>query len=167
MKYITQKKLSEKLEPINLQALIAQETNGRMRIRLLALSHIKDGADRTQAAKYLKVSRRIVNDWTKRSFTNGLEGLNEKARTGRHSKLTTAQLSQLKEYVQSHSIKENGGRLTAKTLVSFINEKFEVKYSKANIYRLLHSLNFSWITSRSRHPRQSKEIQEDFKKNSK
>ena len=44
MKYITQKQLSEKLEPINLQALIAQETNGRMRIRLLALSHIKDGA---------------------------------------------------------------------------------------------------------------------------
>ncbi|MFT6776953.1 MAG: hypothetical protein ACJAV1_002552, partial [Paraglaciecola sp.] len=29
MKYITQKQLSEKLEPINLQALIAQETNGR------------------------------------------------------------------------------------------------------------------------------------------
>jgi hypothetical protein len=26
MKYITQKQLSEKLEPINLQALIAQET---------------------------------------------------------------------------------------------------------------------------------------------
>ncbi|MFT5814271.1 MAG: hypothetical protein ACI9VT_002031 [Psychroserpens sp.] len=37
MKYITQKQLSEQLEPINLQALIAQETNGRMRIRLLAL----------------------------------------------------------------------------------------------------------------------------------
>ncbi len=73
MKYITQKQLSEKLEPINLKALIAQETNGRMRIRLLALSHIKDGADRAQAAKYLKVSRRIVNDWTKRVFTNGLE----------------------------------------------------------------------------------------------
>jgi hypothetical protein len=46
MKYITQKQLSEKLEPINLQALIAQEINGRMLIRLLALSHIKDGADR-------------------------------------------------------------------------------------------------------------------------
>ncbi|MFT6195686.1 MAG: hypothetical protein ACJASU_002615 [Cognaticolwellia sp.] len=55
MKYITQKQLSEKLEPINLQPLIAQETNGRMRIRLLALSHIKDGVERAQTAKYLKV----------------------------------------------------------------------------------------------------------------
>jgi hypothetical protein len=37
MKYITQKQLSKKLEPINLQVLITQETNGRMRIRLLAI----------------------------------------------------------------------------------------------------------------------------------
>ena len=59
MKYITQKQLSEKLEPINLHALIAQQTNGRMRIRLLALSHIKDGANRAQSAKYLKVSRLV------------------------------------------------------------------------------------------------------------
>jgi hypothetical protein len=78
MKYITKKQLSEKLEPINLKALIAQETNGRMRIRLLALLHIKDGADRTQAAKHVKVSRKVVNDWAKKFFNEGLEGLNEK-----------------------------------------------------------------------------------------
>ena len=61
-------------------------------------------------------------------------------------------------------IKESGGRLNAETLVSLINEKFGVKYSRTNVYRLLHALNFSWITSRSRHPKQSQEIQEDFKK---
>jgi len=32
------------------------------------------------------------------------------------------------------------------------------------VYFLLHLLNFSWITSRSRAPKQSEEIQEDFKK---
>ena len=74
MKYITQKQLSEKLEPINLQALIAQETNGRMRIRLLALSHIKDGANRAQTAKYLKVSRKVVNDWAKIFLMRDLKG---------------------------------------------------------------------------------------------
>ncbi|MFT6193208.1 MAG: hypothetical protein ACJASU_000102 [Cognaticolwellia sp.] len=74
MKDITQKQLSEKLEPINLQALIAQETNGRIRIRLLALSHIKDGADRAQTAKYLKVSRKVVNDWAKKFLMRDLKG---------------------------------------------------------------------------------------------
>jgi transposase len=164
MKYITKKQLSEKLEPINLKALIAQETNGRMRIRLLALLHIKDGADRTQAAKHVKVSRKVVNDWAKKFFNEGLEGLNEKTRSGRRSKLTEDQLSELKEYVQRHSIKESGGRLNAAALVSVIDDKFGVKYSRTNVYRLLHALNFSWITSRSRHPKQSQEIQEDFKK---
>ena len=164
MKYITQKQLSDKLDPINLTTLIAQETNGRMRIRLLALLHIKEGADRAQAAKYLKVSRKAVNDWARKFFNNGLEGLNEKTRSGRRSKLTQNQLLELKEYVQSHSIKESGGRLNAAALVSVINDKFEIKYSRTNVYRLLHALNFSWITSRSRHPKQSQEIQEDFKK---
>ena len=96
--------------------------------------------------------------------SHGIKGLNEKPRSGRRSKLTTAQLSELKEYVQSHSIKESGGRLNAEALVSVINEKFGVKYSKTNVYRLLHALNFSWITSRSCHPKQSQEIQDDFKK---
>ena len=167
MKYITQKQLSTKLEPLNLKALIAQETNGRMRIRLLALSHIKDGADRAKTAKYLKVSRKSVNDWAKKFFNEGMSGLLEKTRSGRRSKLTETQLSELKAYVQSHSIKEKGGRLKAETLVSVIEEKFGVKYSRTNVYRLLHALNFSWITSRSRHPKQSQEIQDDFKKNSK
>ena len=135
-----------------------------MRIRLLALLHIKNGAGRTQTAKHLKVSRKVVNDWAKKFFNEGLEGLNEKTRSGRRSKLTEAQLSELKEYVQCHSIKESGGRLNAAALVSVINDKFGVKYSRANVYRLLHALNFSWITSRSRHPKQSQKIQEDFKK---
>lgn len=85
------KKLSEKLEPINLKALIAQETNGRMRIRLFALSHIKDGAYRTQTTKYLKVSRKVVNDWARKFFNDAIEGLKEKTRSEHRSKLTTTQ----------------------------------------------------------------------------
>ncbi|MBA6341887.1 hypothetical protein H4J59_12905 [Colwellia sp. MB02u-10] len=33
-----------------------------------------------------------------------------------------------------------------------------------NIYWLLHQLGFSWITSRSRHPKKSQEIRDDLKK---
>jgi hypothetical protein len=39
-----------------------------------------------------------------------------------------------------------------------------VSYSLTKIYRLLHRLNFSWVTSRSKHPKQSQDAQEDFKK---
>ena len=88
MKYISQKELQERLKPIDFKALIAKETNGRLRIRLLALSHIRDGANRAEAAQYLKVNRRMVNDWVKRFFNEGLDGLKEKSRTGSPKKLT-------------------------------------------------------------------------------
>ncbi|MFT6920773.1 MAG: hypothetical protein ACJA2G_003426 [Cognaticolwellia sp.] len=61
-------------------------------------------------------------------------------------------------------VKPKGGRLKAQTLVAYITQEFKVDYSIDNIYRLLHQLGFSWITSRSRHPKQSDEVQEAFKK---
>jgi len=164
MKYISQKQLQEKLKSIDIKSLIAKETNGRMRIRLLALSHIKDGVNRAKTAIYLKISRKAVNDWSKKFYENGLDGLKEQPRIGRPCHLTAEQLITFKDYVLKNSIKPNGGRLTGKSLVSYIQEEFGVTYCLDNIYRLLKSLNFSWITSRSKHPKQSQEIQEDFKK---
>lgn len=149
---------------IDFKSLIAKETNGRMRVRLMALSHIKEGANNSQTARNLHISRRIVNEWVKRFYEQGLEGLLEEPRSGRPCKLTKQQLAQLSEYVRNNSVKENGGRLKAQTIVTYIAQEFQVKYCVFNIYRLLHQLGFSWITSRSKHPKQSEEVQEDFKK---
>lgn len=52
----------------------------------------------------------------------------------------------------------------AKDVGLFIQSEFGVTFKQANIYRLLHQLGFSWITTRSRHPKQSQAIQEAFKK---
>ncbi|MFT6918003.1 MAG: hypothetical protein ACJA2G_000615 [Cognaticolwellia sp.] len=41
------------LKSIDYKSLIAKETNGRMRVHLMALSHIKDGANNTQTARKL------------------------------------------------------------------------------------------------------------------
>jgi len=51
------------LKDIDFPPLIAKQQNGRMRIRFKALSHIKNGANRTQTAKYLQVSRRMETSW--------------------------------------------------------------------------------------------------------
>jgi transposase len=80
------------LKDIDFPPLIAKQQNGRMRSRLIALSHIKNGVNRTQTAKYLQVSRRMVNEWVKRFNEEGLEGLKEKPRSGRPHVLSTEQL---------------------------------------------------------------------------
>ena len=147
---------------IDFKSLIAKETNGR--VRLMALSHIKEGANNAQTARNLHISRRIVNDWLKSFYAHGLEGLKEKPRSGRPSRLNEAQLTQLSDYIHNNSIKESGGRLNALALVNYIAQEFKLNYCVSNVYRLLHQLGFSWITSRSRHPKQSEEVQGDFKK---
>ena len=47
---------------------------------------------------------------------------------------------------------------------SYIEEHFGKTYHLDSVYVLLKKLGFSWITSRSKHPKQSKRAQEDFKK---
>ena len=49
-------------------------------------------------------------------------------------------------------------------MLKHLFENFGVKYNITSVYRLLHALNFSWVTSRSRHPKQSKKNPRRFKK---
>jgi len=51
-------------------------------MRLLVLSHVKSGANKAETARYLKVSRRIVNEWVARFYAKGIDGLREKKRGG-------------------------------------------------------------------------------------
>ena len=148
----------------NIRQIIASTTNARLRIRLLAVSHFIDGKNRTQIAQFLKVSRASVNKWVKCYLDNGLAGLKEKKHTGRPKGLTESQLQQVKNYVVNSAVKSDGGRLQGKDVQAYILSEFNVQYQKTNIYHLLHGLNLSWITTRSKRQKQSIEAQEDFKK---
>ncbi|MBB1507702.1 winged helix-turn-helix domain-containing protein [Pseudoalteromonas sp. SG41-1] len=49
-------------------------------------------------------------------------------------------------------------------MAQYIYDQFNIRYHTDHIYKLLKKRGFSWITSRSKHPKQSKESQEAFKK---
>lgn len=148
-----------------LLALSKSEKNSRKRIRLLALSHFLDGKSRTYIAEILKVSRTSVNLWVSNYLTDGLEGLESKKPKGRTSYLTQQQKQMLCSYIEEHGYdKHEGGRLTGKRVLAYIEKKFGVTYHPDAIYKLLKSLGFSWITSRSRHPKQQTGVQDAYKK---
>ncbi|TEW55677.1 transposase [Psychromonas sp. RZ22] len=128
---------------INFHPLIAQETNARMRIRLIALSHIQDGASNTQTARYLKVSRHSVNNWVKQFNEEGIAGLKEKSRSGRPSRLSPNQQKQLSIYIRESNIKLNGNNSSAPIVLNYIKHEFGIEYKLKNIYRILNQLNFS------------------------
>jgi len=148
----------------NFAELINATTNARQRLKLLAVSHFLEGKSRTDIATFLKVSRRSVNIWIKAYLHSGLIGLEVKPRSGRPHRLTPEQLANIKQYVIDNAIKSEGGRLQGKDIKEYIETTFGVTYQKTNIYHLLNKLNLSWITTRSKHPKQSEEIQASFKK---
>ncbi len=148
----------------DLQSLINSTSNARLRLRYLAISHFQEGRSRTEIAKYLKVSRGSVNKWVKAYLDNGLEVLKEKPHTGRPYRLTLEQRQQLKDYVLDNAVKPKGGRLQGKDIALYIEKTFGVTYQKSALYQLLHNIGLSWITTRSKHPKQSEEAQEAFKK---
>ena len=144
--------------------LAKTEQDHRIKMRYLALYHFKLGENKTQIAKFLGVNRGSVNTWVSRYLTHGLDGLQSKSSTGRPPKLSKQQLQKVAEYVVLNAVKPDGGRMIAEDLRGYIQDTFQINYTLRNIYWLLHGSGFSWITSRSKHPKQSQEAQDAFKK---
>jgi len=132
----------------------------------MAVQKFNEGDSRASIARTLNVSRRLVNEWISAYLSHGFDGLALKLATGRPPLLNDEEKSTLKKYVLSHAVKPQGGRLMGKDIQKHIKETYGVKYHIRNIYHLMKELNIVWITSRSKHPKQDLEAQEDFKKNS-
>lgn len=154
----------DSLKDIDFKALASKQKSIQMKMRLLALSHFQQGHSRTEIAKFLKVSRTSVNKWVRTFLEEGLDGLQERPRTGRPAFLTPIQKKQLTDHIELRAKSREGGRLTGADIHTYIMQEFGKAYHPDSIYYLLKHLGFSWITSRSRHPKQSDKIQEDFKK---
>ncbi|WP_166370773.1 winged helix-turn-helix domain-containing protein [Psychromonas sp. SA13A] len=144
---------------------IPYTNNASLKLRYLAVQKFHDGHSRTSIAKILNVSRRLVNEWITKYLSGGFDALALKKATGQPSRLSNEQKSQLKEYVISHAVKAQGGRLMGKDIQKYIQDTFNVNYCVRNIYRLMKELGIVWITSRSKHPKQDLAAQEAFKKN--
>ncbi|HDY7739958.1 TPA: IS630 family transposase [Vibrio vulnificus] len=154
----------DSLNNIDFKKLASQQKSIQMKMRLLALAHFKDGHSRTQIAKFLKVSRASVNKWVQTFLEKGLEGLQEKPRTGRPAFLNAEQREQLSQYIKARAMDSSGGRLTGNDIHAYIVNEFGKHHHPDSIYYLLNHMGFAWITSRSKPPRQSQQIQDDFKK---
>jgi len=148
---------------VEVRRLAKTEKRSRIRMRYLAILHFIEGKTKADIARCLKVARGSVNKWVNAYLNNGLDGLKNATNPGRPAKLTPAQLEALSAYVKEHGVSDSGGRLQAKDVGEFIFHEFNVKYQNRNIYRLLHHLGFSWITSRSKHQKQDEEAQNLFK----
>ena len=112
------------LKNTDFNVLIKTAKTLQMKVRFLALAHFKEGSNRTEIAKSLKVSRTSVNRWVKAFLEEGLNGLVHKPGAGRPSYLTNTQKAQLSLFIKQRASTSQGGRLTGVDIGSYITEHF-------------------------------------------
>jgi transposase len=146
------------------KSLSQTEPHPRTRIRLLALSHIQNGKKYAEVANYLQVNLTTVKMWISRFKKEGIEGLSEKQRSGRKSKAVGLSKEIRKAIIKLQNNRA-GGRVTLKDIQAMLAKDFNIYYKNLNgVYYLLKRLNFSWISSRSKHPKQDLKAQSLYKK---
>ena len=147
------------------KSLAKRTKDHRLQLRLLALYHFKDGKSRYQIADYLQVSRTSVNKWISQFLTGGFDALQSKKSPGRPCRYIEQQLQQICDYIANYQKKTKGGRLTGERLHHYIEHEMGLTYHPNTVYKILRKLGFSWITSRSKHPKYDEGKVEEFKKN--
>ncbi len=136
--------------------------------RLLALALVLSGASRTEAARAAGMDRQTLRDWVHRYNAEGVEGLRDRARSGRPPQLSEAQLAELKQLVEDGPDVEVHGvvRWRCVDLRAEIKERFDVDHSERHVERLLGQLGLGRLSVRPRHPRADEAAQQALKKTS-
>ncbi|KAF3977922.1 MAG: transposase [Methylococcales symbiont of Iophon sp. n. MRB-2018] len=141
------------------------EKNPRTRVRLIGLSHIQNGKSYEQVAQYLLQSLSAVKQWVRHYKDDGIDGLKEKQRSGRPSKAHTQNHTRLLKSILAMQDNKKGGRVRLKDIQNMLSKDFNIHYQDiSGVHYLVTKLGLSGISSRSKDPKQDKEVQAHTKK---
>ncbi len=154
------------LSGIDFFQLAKQEPNPRIRIRLLALGNLQAGKTKKEVIGIFNISFPTLRKWVTRFAAEGIDGLKEKPGKGRKRKLSLEHEEEFRKEVELLQEQKEGGRIRGQDIQVLLKEKFCVDHALPSVYHVLKRCGMSWISSRSKHPKTSLEIQEDFKKKS-
>lgn len=147
----------------NFEELYKERGQQKYGVRLLALWKIQSGLTETAVCKFIGKTPNTIRSWRKLYEKGGLEELLS-IQSGRGRKSRLPNMDSIKKDIELLQDSRPGGRAKCKDVVDMISKKYNVCYSQSGMYHVLHRLGFSWITSRSKHPKKDFLAQEDFKK---
>jgi transposase len=152
--------------PDDFEALYKQRGQQKYGLRLFALWKIQSGVTETVVCELISKTHSTIRKWRQLYEEKGLEEL-LKIRKGRGRKPRIKTSSQIDLALEAWNKKTKGGRIRVQDLVDYFSNEKGICYSVSGFYHVLHRLGYSWITSRSRHPKQNQETIDAFKKTSK
>ena len=158
--------LPDDFQQYDFLSMMKNESHARNRIRLLAMHHLQSGKGLTAVSDIVKNGYTTVQSWLRRFRQAGFTGLFESPRSGAPKKVTPQAEQWLYDEIKALSESKTGGYITGQELQKLLLEQHTIKCSLKTVYNTLHRLGFSWITSRSMHPKGDPQIQQAYKKTS-
>jgi transposase len=161
-------KLREDYSAADLRRLAKRSKDANQSRRLLSLAAVREGKDRTEAARIGGMDRQTLRDWVHRFNAEGPEGLRDHRGEGRAPRLSEAQRMELSAIVETGPDANTDGvvRWRRIDLQAVIAKRFGVDYHERYVGKLLKALGFSHISARPRHPGQDVRVMEEYKKTS-
>lgn len=124
----------------DIEALLKSKEEFRIASRLISILSLAKGESSRKAQELLLLSHNQILIWAKRFNEQGLDGLKDKPKSGRKSKITSEQLSILRKIITKESPTKYGYESktwTAKILVDMIENQFNITYSDDMVYVIL------------------------------
>src|ERR1700741_3279322 len=114
-----------------LRRLAAKVKDAAQARRLLALAAVRDGMNRTEAARIGGMDRQTLRDWAHRFNQHGPNGLIDIKPSGRPPKLSDEQKEVLKQLVEAgpDRPKDGGARVRCVDLKRVVGQRFGVDLS--------------------------------------
>jgi len=150
-----------------LKQLFRKEKDARIAARIRAVYLGLMGKTAPEISTLLGYSRRRIQDWIYAYNQKGLGGLQDTPGRGTGCKLNADQLQWLRQRLEEGPLPESGlSAFHGKDIQQLIKQQFGVTYHLHSIYKLLHRLGYSYVSSRAEHPKGGPEAREAFKKKS-
>lgn len=134
-------------------------------IRLLGLAFLQQCHTVSEVANLLSVSNDSVHGWLRRFKTGGISAMQDKGGRGRKPVIPEDSHSTFKEAVLQLQEQKRGGRIVGRDVLAMLDHDFQTQCNLRTVYKLMHRVKLSWISGRSKHPKQNLDEQEAFKKN--
>lgn len=149
-----------------------KEKDSSIKQRLHLLLLLREGYTQREVSDMLHISVGKVPFWKARFEKEGIEGLKNKQRSGRPTKLSKKIISSLSKQLKNIKSKEEEiiiAGWNTKQIKNIIQEETGISYTVRHVRRLSHKLGLSLITPRIRHAKKDekkiKKFREEFKKN--
>ena len=154
----------DQLQPYDFDRLARREHDGRRRLRLIALAHLKDGKSYLEVAAALRVTRHAVMRWVQWFTAGGVARLAGLPHDWSTQRLAKEQEEAFRQAIEQLQCERGGGRVRGEDIRQLLARQFGVAYSLNGVYDLMKRLGMVWISARAVSPYADPVAQAEFKK---